>query len=133
HGVRARRLGGRVARGVARVGKSVPSRALGALTVPAIGYGAMELAGAYAPCDDADADRALDAALDAGCSFVDTSDSYGTSERPLGRLPARRPRDEVQVSTKFGLRVPQGEPVHALRVPWSSSTFRVNADPRLVG
>jgi aryl-alcohol dehydrogenase-like predicted oxidoreductase len=96
----------------------------------------MELAGAYAPAnigaDDDDADRALDAAIDAGCTFVDTSDSYGTSERQLGRLVARRGRESVQISTKFGLRVPEGEPVHPLRVPWSASTFRVNGEPRLV-
>jgi aryl-alcohol dehydrogenase-like predicted oxidoreductase len=110
----------------------IPTRALGALAVPAIGYGAMELAGAYAPSDDDDADRALDAAIDAGCTFVDTSDSYGTSERQLGRLVARRGRESVQISTKFGLRVPEGEPAHALRVPWSASTFRVNGEPRLV-
>jgi aryl-alcohol dehydrogenase-like predicted oxidoreductase len=112
------------------------TRALGALAVPAIGYGAMELAGAYAPAnigaDDDDADRALDAAIDAGCTFVDTSDSYGTSERQLGRLVARRGRESVQISTKFGLRVPEGEPVHPLRVPWSAATFRVNGEPRLV-
>jgi aryl-alcohol dehydrogenase-like predicted oxidoreductase len=111
---------------------ALPTRALGALTVPAIGYGAMELAGAYAPADDHDADRALDAAIDAGCTFIDTSDSYGASERQLGRLLARRARDEVQISTKFGLRVPADEPVHVHRVPWSASTFRVNAEPRLV-
>jgi aryl-alcohol dehydrogenase-like predicted oxidoreductase len=114
----------------------LPTRALGPLTVPVIGYGAMELAGAYAPAnigaDDRDADHALDAAIDAGCTFIDTSDSYGVSERQLGRLLARRARDEVQISTKFGLRVPAGEPVHVHRVPWSASTFRVNADPRLV-
>ena len=111
---------------------ALPTRALGALTVPAVGFGAMELVGAYAPSDDGDADGALDAAIDAGCSFVDTSDSYGASERQLARLVARRGRDAVQISTKFGLRVPDGEPVHRLRVPWSASTFRVNAEPRLV-
>ena len=111
---------------------ALPTRALGALTVPAVGFGAMELVGAYAPCDDRDVDGALDAAIDAGCSFVDTSDSYGASERQLARLVARRGRDAVQISTKFGLRVLDGEPVHRLRVPWSTSTFRVNAEPRLV-
>jgi aryl-alcohol dehydrogenase-like predicted oxidoreductase len=111
---------------------SLPERALGALTVPAIGYGAMELAGAYAPSDDQVADRAFDAAIDAGCTFIDTSDSYGPNERQLGRLLARRARDEVQISTKFGLRVPAGESVHLRRVPWSAGTFRVNAEPRLV-
>ena len=110
----------------------LPLRALGSLTVPAIGYGAMEIAGAYAPSDDEVADRALDAAVDAGCRFVDTSDSYGASERQIGRLLRRRPRDEVQISTKFGLRPPEGEPVHTFRVPWSASTFHVNAEPRLV-
>ena len=114
----------------------LPTRALGALTVPAIGYGAMELAGAYAPAntgaDDGDADRALDAALDAGCTFVDTSDSYGASERQLARVIARRGREAVHISTKFGLRVPEGEPVHTLQVAWSASTFRVNAEPALV-
>ena len=111
---------------------ALPTRALGALTVPAMGYGAMELAGAYAPSTDDDAERALEGALAAGCTFVDTSDSYGASERHLGRLVARRGRDSVQISTKFGLRPPDGEPVHPLRVPWSASTFRVNAEPRLV-
>ena len=111
---------------------ALPTRALGALTVPAIGYGAMELAGAYAPSDDAVADRALDAAMDAGCTFVDTSDSYGASEHQLARLRARHGRHEVQISTKFGLRPPEGEAVHAFRVPWSASTFRINAEPRLV-
>jgi aryl-alcohol dehydrogenase-like predicted oxidoreductase len=111
---------------------ALPARALGALTVPAIGFGAMELAGAYAPSDDTVADRALDAAMDAGCTFVDTSDSYGASEHQLSRLLARRRRVEVQISTKFGLRPPEDEPVHAFRVPWSASTFRINAEPRLV-
>jgi aryl-alcohol dehydrogenase-like predicted oxidoreductase len=110
----------------------MPARRLGALTVPAVGYGAMELAGAYGPADDTDADRALDAAIEAGCTFVDTSDSYGASEHQLGRLVARRARDEMQISTKFGLRVPGGEPAHPLQVPWSASTFRVNGEPRLV-
>ena len=111
---------------------ATPTRALGALTVPAMGYGAMEVAGAYAPCDDDAADRALDAAITVGCTFVDTSDSYGASERQLGRLLTRSRRESVQVSTKFGLRVPNGEPVHPHRVPWSASTFRVNAEPGLV-
>jgi aryl-alcohol dehydrogenase-like predicted oxidoreductase len=110
----------------------LPTRALGAMIVPAIGYGAMELAGAYAPSNDGDADRAFDAALAAGCSFVDTSDSYGASERQLGRLFARTSRDAVQVSTKFGLRPPEDEPAHTFRVPWSASTFRIHGAPQLV-
>ena len=110
----------------------LPTRALGSLVVPAVGYGAMVLAGTYARADDTDASRALGAALDAGCTFVDTSDSYGANERQIGTFLAGRRRDELQISTKFGLRALDGEPMHRLPVPWSTGEFRINAEPRLV-
>ena len=110
----------------------LPTRALGSLVVPAVGYGAMVLAGTYARADDTDASRALGAALDAGCTFVDTSDSYGANERQIGTFLAGRRRDELQISTKFGLRALDGEPMHRLPVPWSMGEFRINAEPRLV-
>ncbi|MFA5883398.1 MAG: aldo/keto reductase [Acidimicrobiia bacterium] len=110
----------------------LPARTLGSLAVPAVGYGAMVLAGTYARADDADASRSLAAALDAGCTFVDTSDSYGVNERQIGAFLADRRRDEVQVSTKFGLRILDGEPSHRLPVPWGSGEFRINAEPRVV-
>ena len=110
----------------------LPSRALGSLTVPAVGFGAMVLAGAYARTDDADPSRALAAALDAGCTLVDTSDSYGANERQIGAFLAGRPRDAVQISTKFGLRVPDGEPTHRIPVPYGTGELRINAEPRLV-
>ena len=43
----------------------------------------------------------VDAALDAGINFFDTSDSYGESEEWLGRALGRR-RDQVLIATKFG-------------------------------
>jgi aryl-alcohol dehydrogenase-like predicted oxidoreductase len=112
---------------------ALPTRRLGPLTVPAIGYGAMVLVGAYtALVDERDADDALAAAVDAGCTFVDTSDSYRGNEEQLGRFITGRTRADMQISTKFGLRVPRGEDAHVLAVPWSSRAFHVNAEPRLV-
>lgn len=48
--------------------------------------------------------RAIHVALDAGITFFDTADIYGTghSERILGQALAGR-RDQVLVVTKFGL------------------------------
>src|SRR4051812_38486072 len=51
---------------------------------------------------EAGASRAvIDAALDAGITFLDTSDSYGASEEVIGEALAGR-RDEVVLATKFG-------------------------------
>jgi aryl-alcohol dehydrogenase-like predicted oxidoreductase len=54
--------------------------------------------------DEAEAIRAVHAALDGGITFVDTADIYGTgrSERILGQALAGR-RDRILVATKFGL------------------------------
>src|SRR5689334_23497509 len=48
--------------------------------------------------------RVVDAALDAGITFFDTSDTYGVgaSEELLGRSLGSR-RDDVVVATKFGM------------------------------
>jgi aryl-alcohol dehydrogenase-like predicted oxidoreductase len=51
---------------------------------------------------DLDATRAVvDAALDAGVTLFDTSDSYGASEEMLGEVLRDR-RDDVVLATKFG-------------------------------
>ncbi|HLM64296.1 MAG TPA: aldo/keto reductase [Acidimicrobiales bacterium] len=58
---------------------------------------------------DLDGTRAVvDAALDAGITLIDTSDSYGDSEALLGQVLEGR-RDRVVVATKFGSPLP-GEP-----------------------
>jgi aryl-alcohol dehydrogenase-like predicted oxidoreductase len=46
----------------------------------------------------------VDAALDAGITFLDTADIYGESETLLGEVLAGR-RDDVVVATKFGMRI----------------------------
>ncbi len=112
---------------------SLPVRSLGGLTVPAVGYGSMVLIGTYdTPADEAGANTALAAAVDAGCTLLDTSDVYGPSELQIGAFLRGRRRDEVQISTKFGLKPFPGEPVHRLPVRWSVDDFRINAEPRLV-
>jgi len=55
--------------------------------------------------DFAQAQRVVDAALDAGINFIDTADGYGNgsglSEEMLGRILQGR-RDDVVLATKFG-------------------------------
>ncbi len=70
------------------------------LTVSAVGLGCNN----FGTRVDADATRAVvDAALDAGITFLDTAASYGESEAFLGDALAGR-RDEVVLATKFGSR-----------------------------
>jgi len=72
-----------------RIPTLLPSRSLGDLTVPALGFGAMVLSpGMYGEVDADQAQRALTAAVDAGATFIDTSDGYGPdghNERLVGR------------------------------------------------
>jgi aryl-alcohol dehydrogenase-like predicted oxidoreductase len=113
----------------------LPRRSLGALTVPAVGFGAMVLSpGMYGSVDEERAERALSAALDAGSTFVDTSDGYGTdghNERLVGRAVRSR-RDEVVLATKFGFRIPEGSPAHSFPVGYGFRELGVNAHPSLV-
>jgi len=113
----------------------LPTRSLGELTVPAIGYGAMVLSpGMYGEIDDDRALVALRHALDAGAAFIDTSDAYGVdghNESLVGRAIAGR-RDEVVLATKFGLNVPDGVERHRFPVGYAFGELEVNADPRLV-
>jgi aryl-alcohol dehydrogenase-like predicted oxidoreductase len=71
------------------------------LTVSAIGIGC----NAFGARIDAERSRqVVDAAIDLGVTFFDTSDTYGLgeSEELLGRALGRR-RDDVVVATKFGM------------------------------
>lgn len=114
---------------------TLPTRTLGALNVPALGFGAMVLSpGMYGEIDADRAQWALTAAVDAGAAFIDTSDGYGEgghNERLVGRAVRGR-RDEVVLATKFGFRIPAGQPAHRFRVGYAFGELAVNADPRLV-
>ena len=108
-------------------------RSLGQLHVPAVGFGAMVLSpGFYGPITDADATRALLEAVDAGSTFIDTSDGYGRdahNESLIGAAFEGR-RDEVIIASKFGFRVPPGAARHEFDVAYAR--LAVNAEPRHV-
>ncbi|WP_328995659.1 aldo/keto reductase [Kribbella sp. NBC_01245] len=78
---------------------------LGELTVSSLGLGCMGMSQSYGVQTDEDESIAtLHAAIDAGCTFIDTADVYGSGENEslVGRALAGR-RDEVVLATKFGL------------------------------
>jgi aryl-alcohol dehydrogenase-like predicted oxidoreductase len=81
------------------------TRSLGTdpLVVSAIGLGCMGMSEFYGSGDDAESLAVIHAALDGGCTFLDTADMYGpfTNEQLVGRAVAGR-RDEVVLATKFG-------------------------------
>ncbi len=77
---------------------------LGDLTVSAQGLGCMGMSEWYGATDWDESVATIQAALDAGVTFLDTADAYGAghNEVLVGRAIAHR-RDEVQLATKFGI------------------------------
>ncbi|HVC31626.1 MAG TPA: aldo/keto reductase [Steroidobacteraceae bacterium] len=114
----------------------LPRRALGrtGLEVTTLSYGAMELRGAPGgpEVSDAEAETVLNAVLDAGINFIDTSIDYGRSEERIGRFLAHR-RSEYLLASKCGC-VPGGaggEHVHTaenIRAGVEQSLRRMNTD-----
>jgi aryl-alcohol dehydrogenase-like predicted oxidoreductase len=84
---------------------AIPKRELGrtGLPVTVLGYGAMELRGAPRGRDvpEAQAETILNAALDAGINYIDTSIDYGLSEERIGRYIGHR-RSEYYLASKCG-------------------------------
>jgi aryl-alcohol dehydrogenase-like predicted oxidoreductase len=83
----------------------LPKRELGRtrVEVTTLGYGAMELRGAPSGPEVSDeaAGKMLNAVLDAGINFIDTSIDYGRSEELIGRFIAGR-RAEYFLASKCG-------------------------------
>jgi aryl-alcohol dehydrogenase-like predicted oxidoreductase len=73
------------------------------LRVSSIGLGTMVHAGHFGPMKDSESLSAIDAALELGVNFIDTSDAYGAgySESLLGQALKGR-RDKVMIATKGG-------------------------------
>jgi len=84
---------------------AVATRELGrtGLQVTTLGYGAMELRGAPRARDTTEeqAEAILNAVLDAGINYIDTSIDYGVSEERIGRYIAHR-RAEYYLASKCG-------------------------------
>ncbi len=84
---------------------NLPTATLGrtGLEVTRLGYGAMELRGAPRGPEvpDERAERVLNAVLDSGINFIDTSPDYGNSEELIGRFISHR-RDEFFLASKAG-------------------------------
>ncbi len=96
------------------------------LEVTILGYGAMELR----HVDQGEATRLLNAVLDGGITYIDTSPDYGPSEAYIGHAIAGR-RDEYFLATKCGCNVDergQGQdPAHI----WGRAQLRKNLEDSL--
>jgi aryl-alcohol dehydrogenase-like predicted oxidoreductase len=83
----------------------LPKRQLGrtGLEVTTLGYGAMELRGGPRGRDvpEEQVERILNAVLDSGINFIDTSIDYGLSEERIGKYISHR-RSEYFLATKCG-------------------------------
>jgi aryl-alcohol dehydrogenase-like predicted oxidoreductase len=77
--------------------------------VGVVGLGTWQLGADWGQVSERDAVEVLDAAPDAGITFLDTADVYGDgrSERFCGELLRRRPDAGLFVATKMGRRVEQ--------------------------
>jgi aryl-alcohol dehydrogenase-like predicted oxidoreductase len=76
---------------------AMETRKIGSLDVSIVGLGTNNFGFRM---DEADVPAVVDAALDAGITFVDTADSYGRSERRLAKALGAR-REDVVLATKF--------------------------------
>lgn len=89
---------------------TIPRAVLGktGLEVTRLGYGAMEVRGSRIwggrPVTEEQADRILNAVVDAGINFIDTSNDYGRSEEFIGKFLAHR-REQYILATKCGCTV----------------------------
>ncbi|KGM10278.1 aldo/keto reductase [Cellulomonas carbonis] len=89
--------------------------------VSVVGLGCWQLGADWGEVGEEQAMAILDAAVDAGVTFLDTADVYGDgrSERFVGRLLAQRPDAGLVVATKMGRRanphVPEAFTLDAFR------------------
>jgi len=96
------------------------------LEVTALGYGAMELR----HLGEADAARVLNAVLDGGITYIDSSPDYGPSEAYIGKAIAHR-RHAFYLATKCGCNVDeQGQHLEPGHV-WSGEQLLRNIESSL--
>ena len=101
------------------------------LEVSEIGYGAMVLVhGMYGANDDDRSLATLRHAIDAGATFLDTSDAYGAdghNERLVGRAIAGR-RDRVEIASKWGIVLEPGAPARRVQASYANEIW-IDARP----
>jgi aryl-alcohol dehydrogenase-like predicted oxidoreductase len=92
-------VGGVEERGIRRLGRAVSC----------VGFGAWQLGADWGDVSESEAIAALEAALAAGVTFIDTADVYGDgrSERLIGRVLRGHASEPPFVATKMGRQVPQ--------------------------
>lgn len=95
------------------------------LAPTSLGLGCYPLGGGYGTVDDDAARRTVDAALDAGWTFLDTAETYLASEERLGDILQGR-RDRVFLATKAFPSEPYT--LANLRVAVESSLRRLRTD-----
>jgi len=76
-------------------------------TVTDVGFGAWQIGGSWGDVSEADGRTALNAALDAGMTFIDTADVYGDgrSEKIIADVLKARGGERPMVATKAGRRL----------------------------
>ncbi len=76
-------------------------------TVTDVGFGAWQIGGSWGDVSEADGRAALNAALDAGMTFIDTADVYGDgrSEKIIADVLKARGGERPMVATKAGRRL----------------------------
>ncbi len=76
-------------------------------TVTDVGFGAWQIGGSWGDISEADGRAALNAALDAGMTFIDTADVYGDgrSEKIIADVLKARGGERPMVATKAGRRL----------------------------
>ncbi len=97
------------------------------LDVTVIGYGAMELR----HVDPATGARLLNAALDGGIHYIDTSPDYGASEEFIGQAISHR-RDEFVLASKCGCNIDDaGRGIPTLKHMWTRAKLTENIERSL--
>ncbi|MBB3137998.1 aryl-alcohol dehydrogenase-like predicted oxidoreductase [Rhizobium pisi] len=76
-------------------------------TVTNVGFGAWQIGGSWGDISEADGRAALNSALDAGMTFIDTADVYGDgrSEKIIADVLKARGGERPMVATKAGRRL----------------------------
>jgi aryl-alcohol dehydrogenase-like predicted oxidoreductase len=114
----------------------LPKRQLGrtGLQVTTLGYGAMEIRGAPRGRDVSpeQAGRILDAVLDAGINYIDTSIDYGKSEELIGEFISIR-RSEYYLASKCGcaVRAAPAEPGQRMPHVFTPENIRAGVEQSL--